>query len=79
MGPFDPMSQDGNKYVAVAVDAFTKFVEAKGKAYKFNDHKTSLQRHVDHDTYQKMYIMIEFFQKCHDRIFFVSPFRADKP
>ena len=39
MGPLDPMTEDGNKYVAVAVDAFTKFVEAKGKAYKLYDRK----------------------------------------
>ena len=43
MGPFD-MSQDGNKYVAIAVDAFTKFVEAKGKAYK----STNFYGHHDH-------------------------------
>ena len=30
MGPLK-MTKDGNVYVAVAVDAFSKFVEAKGK------------------------------------------------
>ena len=33
-GPFTPTSVDGNRYIAIAVCAFSKFVEAQGKPIK---------------------------------------------
>ena len=33
MGPFST-SRNGNRYVAIAVDAFSKYVEAKGNYHK---------------------------------------------
>ena len=56
MGPFD-MSQDGNKYVAIAVDAFTKFVEAKGIAHKLTNFCG------DHDHHNKSHVLRLNFPK----------------
>ena len=36
MGPLSPVTKDGNRYVAIAVCAFSKFVEAQGKSIKIN-------------------------------------------
>ncbi len=39
MGPFDPVSRNGNRYVAIAVDAFSKYVEAEGNPLEISTKK----------------------------------------
>jgi len=40
-GPFYPTSIDGNRYVAIAVCAFSKFVEAQGNSIKHQQFENS--------------------------------------
>ena len=41
LGPLKPISDNGNRYIAIAVDALTKFPEAMG-----NFHKVKITRHA---------------------------------
>ena len=33
LGPIDPISENGNKYIILCIDALTKYCEAKGKTF----------------------------------------------